>query len=146
ISAIGHCLSLPLPVLAPSPFLVALSHLIFGSFNSTLDVAMNAQAVEVEQRHGRALMSSFHALFSVGGLAGAGLSGVIVAAGIGAVDHVVGTALLGTVVVLIALRALIAVAPSPSTVFVNTPRAQRGLGVLALCALLAECAVGDWSA
>lgn len=145
-AALGLCLTLPLPVLAPTPIALALALLIFGAFNSTLDVAMNAQAVVVEQRRRRALMSSFHALFSVGGLAGAGLSGVIVAAGIGAVDHVVGTALLGSVVVLIALRALIAVAPSPSTVFVKPTRGLLGLGVLALCALLAEGAVGDWSA
>src|SRR5712692_1102168 len=76
-AALGLCLTLPLPVLASTPLLLALALLIFGAFNSTLDVAMNAQAVEVEQRRGRPIMSSFHALFSVGGLAGAALTGLI---------------------------------------------------------------------
>ena len=143
---LGLCLSLPLPVLAPTPFLAALALLFFGAFNSTLDVAMNAQAVEVEQRRGRALMSSFHAMFSVGGLAGALLSSVIAAAGVGAADHILAAALLGSVAILIARSALIAVAPSPSPVFVRPTRGLLGLGVLALCALLAEGAIGDWSA
>lgn len=145
-AGLGLCLSLPLPVLAPTPFLAALALLFFGAFNSTLDVAMNAQAVEVEQRRGRALMSSFHAMFSVGGLAGALLSSVIIAAGVGAADHILAAALLGSVAILIARSALIAVAPSPSPVFVRPTRGLLGLGVLALCALLAEGAIGDWSA
>ena len=145
-AGLGLCLSLPLPILAPTPFLVALALLFFGAFNSTLDVAMNAQAVEVEQRRGRALMSSFHAMFSVGGLAGALLSSVIIAAGVGAADHILTAALLGSVAILIARPALIAVAPFPSPVFVRPTRGLLGLGVLALCALLAEGAIGDWSA
>ena len=145
-AGLGLCLSLPLPVLAPTPFVVALALLFFGAFNSTLDVAMNAQAVEVEQRRGRALMSSFHAMFSVGGLAGALLSSVIAAAGVGAADHILAAALLGSVAILIARSALIAVAPSPSPVFVRPTRGLLGLGMLALCALLAEGAIGDWSA
>ena len=145
-AGLGLCLSLPLPVLAPTPFLAALALLFFGAFNSTLDVAMNAQAVEVEQRRGRALMSSFHAMFSVGGLAGALLSSVIIAAGVGAADHILTAALLGSVAILIARSALIAVAPSPSPVFVRPTRGMLGLSVLALCALLAEGAIGDWSA
>ncbi len=145
-AGLGLCLSLPLPILAPTPFLVALALLFFGAFNSTLDVAMNAQAVEVEQRRGRALMSSFHAMFSVGGLAGALLSSVIAAAGVGAADHILAAALLGSVAILIARSALIAVAPSPSPVFVRPTRGLLGLGVLALCALMAEGAIGDWSA
>jgi len=109
-AALGLCLTLPLPVLASTPLLLALALLIFGAFNSTLDVAMNAQAVEVEQRRGRPIMSSFHALFSVGGLAGAALTGVIAAAGIGAMGHVAATALIGSTLVLIALRALVVAA------------------------------------
>jgi len=145
-AALGLCLTLPLPVLVPTPLLVALGLLVFGAFNSTLDVAMNAQAVEVERRRGRTLMSSFHALFSMGGLAGAAVGSVIAVAGIAAHAHVVGTALLGSAVTLISWPALIAVAPSPSPTFVKPTRGLLGLGMLAFCALLAEGAIGDWSA
>ncbi|MFP3562428.1 MFS transporter, partial [Paraburkholderia sp. SIMBA_049] len=45
---------------------------IFGAAIGTLDVAMNIHAVSVEQRSKRQMMSGFHALFSIGGLVGAG--------------------------------------------------------------------------
>ena len=145
-AAFGLCLTLPLPVFAPTPSLMALALLIFGAFNSTLDVAMNAQAVEVERRRRRTLMSSFHALFSAGGLAGAAVGSAIAIVGIAAGAHIVGVALLGGVVTLAAWPALIAVTPSPSPTFVKPTRGLLGLGMLAFCALLAEGAIGDWSA
>ncbi|SDG74171.1 Fucose permease [Sinosporangium album] len=46
---------------------------LWGALNACLDVSMNAHAVEVERLYGRPLMSSFHGMFSVGGLIGAGL-------------------------------------------------------------------------
>ena len=61
---------------------------ILGAWNGTLDVSMNAHAIAVERRYGRPIMSSFHALFSLGGLAGAAIAGLAIAAGVGRVTHV----------------------------------------------------------
>lgn len=69
--------SLPLPVLATttSPWVLAVFLFIFGGGIGAVDVAMNAQAVVVEKKLGRPVMSSLHGLYSVGGLIGAlGLS------------------------------------------------------------------------
>jgi hypothetical protein len=41
---------------------------VYGVMFAGLDIAMNAQAVVIETRSRRLLMSSFHALFSLGGL------------------------------------------------------------------------------
>src|SRR5262249_21733048 len=49
-AAVGLALTLPFPVLAPTPFVLACCLVVFGAFNATLDVAMNVQAVEVEAR------------------------------------------------------------------------------------------------
>ena len=49
--------------------------MLLGIGIGALDVAMNAQAVLVEERYGRPIMSSFHGLFSLGGLVGAALAG-----------------------------------------------------------------------
>src|ERR1044071_852294 len=64
------CVALPLLALAPSTMLLGATLAFFGAALGMLDVAMNAHAVEVERLHGRPLMSGFHALYSVGGLAG----------------------------------------------------------------------------
>ncbi|MBD5641800.1 MAG: MFS transporter, partial [Desulfovibrio sp.] len=53
--------------------------LIAGLGNGLCDVAMNAQGMAIERRHGRLCMSSLHASFSLGGVLGS-LSGSLFAA------------------------------------------------------------------
>lgn len=48
----------------------------FGFAGGMVDVGMNSQAVEVQRRYGRPLMTTFHACYSFGGLAGALLGGL----------------------------------------------------------------------
>ena len=52
--------------------------LAFGIAGGVLAVAANAQGVRVEQGYRRPLMASFHASYSLGGLAGAVLGGLLV--------------------------------------------------------------------
>jgi len=68
---------LPLLALAPNAIAFTLVLFGFGVGHGALDVAMNAQAVSVEKSYRRPIMSSFHALFSTGGLLGAALGGGI---------------------------------------------------------------------
>jgi len=53
----------------------ALAIFLFGGFMGAMDVAMNANAVAVEQSMRRAIMSSCHAFWSLGGLIGGLLGG-----------------------------------------------------------------------
>ena len=62
---------LPLCGLASSAWSLAAAIFVLGVANSVLDVAMNTHGSLIEARKGRSLMSSFHAVFSIGGLAGA---------------------------------------------------------------------------
>jgi fucose permease len=148
-AALGLCLMLPLPVLAPNVPVLSASLVVFGALNATLDVAMNAQAVVVEQRYRRAIMSSFHGLFSLGGLVGAALAGGTMALGAGDVTHVVGAAAVATLAVIAALPGLRPSVPSagtPAPVFARPRGVLLTLGMLAFCGLVAEGAMGDWSA
>jgi MFS family permease len=80
----GICASL-LPValgLAPSLAVLMVALFGFGLAAGMLDVSMNSQAVLVERAVGRPLMTSFHACYSFGGLAGALLGGLFATAGI----------------------------------------------------------------
>jgi Major Facilitator Superfamily len=56
--------------LAPSLILFSVTALLFGAAKGGVDVGINAQAVTVEKCYGRPIMSSFQALWSVGGLVG----------------------------------------------------------------------------
>jgi MFS family permease len=69
--ALGMVLFLPLLTVAATPISLGLALFVFGAALGSLDVAMNMHAVEVEKAAHTPLMSGFHALFSIGGFAGA---------------------------------------------------------------------------
>ena len=70
-------------------FLCCAAFVLLGIGIGALDVSMNAHAVLVEERYGRPIMSSFHGLFSLGGLVGAALAGKGDAGGAAARPHLV---------------------------------------------------------
>ena len=70
----------PLLTLMPGPWTAAAVLVLLGGLVGGMDVAMNANAVAVERRMGRAIMSSCHAWWSVGALVGAATGGVLIGA------------------------------------------------------------------
>jgi len=88
-SAFAFAGALLLPGLAPNLSLFVAASLIAGACNGTMDVAMNTNATVVERSWGAAIMSSFHAFYSLGGLAGAGTSGLLIALDVGIVPTLV---------------------------------------------------------
>ncbi len=122
---------------------------IFGACNGALDVAMNAQAAMVERQYGRSIMNSFHALWSVGGLSGAALGGLAASRGVPLAAHFLVAAGVAAIVMLLALRGLVAdsgASPGHEPAFALPPRALLPMGVVAFCALVSEGAIGDWGA
>jgi MFS family permease len=71
------------PAFAPNLPLLVLALFGFGSVHGTLNVAMNTNAVEVQRAWGRPIISSFHAVYSIGGFLGAALGGLYARVGLG---------------------------------------------------------------
>lgn len=146
--ALASCATLPFLAIAPTPLLLAFTLFLFGAALGAMDVAMNAQAIAVQHAAGRPIMSGFHALFSLGGIAGAALVSAGLRAGLS----------LGTCVLLIAaaMAVLAAVeqrdlvrdlAHAEGSTFTIVPRAAvLLLGALCFMSFLGEGAVLDWSA
>src|SRR2546422_1460499 len=76
LAALVFCLALPWPLLSRDVTCLVTALVLLGACTAVLDVSMNAQAVAVELRYQRSIMSSFHALWSLGGVVGAALSGL----------------------------------------------------------------------
>ena len=149
LAILAVLLATPFPILAPSLSTFALALALLGVANGAVSVAMNAQAIAIEARVGKAIMSTFHGLFSAGGLAGAATAAVAMSAGVGPRAHLLATAAGLFLVSAVAVDFLLPTAASSAMrtrVFGLPRRPLLGLGVLALCALLAEGAIGDWAA
>ena len=84
IGGIACALAVNLPVLAPHPLLVALGLAVLGAASATQDVAMNSHGVKVEKDLRRPIMSSLHAGWAFGGMAGAGFAAACAALGLDA--------------------------------------------------------------
>ena len=154
--------------------------LAFGVTGGLMSVGLGAQGVRMEQAYGRPLMASFYASFSLGGLAGAVLGGLLAWLGARSAE-VLAVTVAATVIVLIAGRSLLGESAGPAGRVAARPhrrtarpglrirrpsgtwcriRPWRGegpgwrgpgssrliaLGLLALCALIAEGAAASWS-
>lgn len=140
--------ALPLLALAPNLPLLFFALLLFGVGNGGMDVAMNAQGVEIERRLGKPILSGLHGFFSLGGLVGAALGGAVAALGTAVPVHFALAALVPASVLLAVRRTLLPDAGEAvnAPVFVLPPRALWGLGAIAFCAAVGEGAMADWSA
>ena len=141
-------ISLPIVGWLPSLIFAWFGLFIFGFALATQDVAMNAHAVVIEQRAGRRLMSTFHAMFSVGTLFGGILGGIFSQLSVTPLNQGYFLALL-YLLVLIFIRSLIL----PASVDQHPVTKNKGerspvifwiFGVFGLFAALSEGAAGDW--
>ncbi|MGO4389192.1 MFS transporter [Microvirga sp. 2YAF29] len=77
-AAFAFTASLFLIGLSPTLSFFVAAALLAGACNGTMDIAMNTNATVVEKTWDSAIMSSFHAFFSLGGFAGAAMSGLLI--------------------------------------------------------------------
>lgn len=149
VFAVLSSFALLLVALSETIWLAAPAMFFLGGVIGAMDVAMNTNAVVVEKRLGRAIMSSSHGFWSLGGFAGGAIGGLVIQ-GVGHLLH----AGMVTVVVF----AIVAVAfgmladgdrpaaheharfswPSNPLVYL--------VGFMALFSMIPEGAVLDWAA
>lgn len=120
---------------------------LWGAMAGGLDVAMNAQAVQIEAAYGRPIMSSFHGFWSLGTVLGTGVGGACAGLGISLASQQ-GALAVALAIATWSVRAwLLPDAPAPertkSAAVIDLPLVL--LGIAGLCALLAEGSSGDWS-
>lgn len=151
--AFGEGVLLIPPAYAPTWLALCIALLVFGMVHGTLNIAMNANAIEVQRAWGGPIMSSFHAVYSIGGFLGSVVGGLFARAALSAGATFLSV---GAGVVLLAVWSAWWALPASAVPRVEEPAADTGpavrsyalifLGVLALCALVGEGAAADWSA
>jgi MFS family permease len=68
-------LALVLPGFAPNYLTLSIGIFVLGSTIGGIDIAMNAHALEIERAYERPIFSSFHAMWSIGGVIGSAIAG-----------------------------------------------------------------------
>jgi fucose permease len=141
--------ALILVALAPNVPIAAIALLIFGGVIGAMDVAMNANAVAVEKKLSRAVMSSSHGFWSLGGFAGGGIGGLVIQS-YGHLVHAVAISMIAALILAVAARHLVTEdkpvehehhkfsLPKTATVYL--------IGLMALFSMVPEGAVLDWAA
>ncbi|KAF6665762.1 MFS transporter [Pantoea sp. EKM101V] len=139
---------MPLLATADSHLLMAAALMLFGAGLGMLDVAMNYQAVQVEQAAGKPMMSGFHGFFSLGGILGAGTVSLLLSQSFSPLS----ATLVVMAVMLLLLLWRIPVLMNerlhqPDQPWLVIPRGWVAfLGLLCFILFLAEGAVLDWGA
>ncbi len=150
-STVGFSLALIMPGLAINAATLFGSLSVFGAMAGANDVSINSQAVSMEAALGEPTMSRFHAMFSVGGMIGASLGGLVAAREVPPSVHLI---------IASAFFLLIAVFTAPLLLDANDNIGPRSSGlalrrvppvlltltVIGFCMFLSEGAMADWTA
>jgi MFS family permease len=149
-TAVGFCLALvPLALAQNLPMLIA-ALVFFGIMAGSNDVAMNALAVGTERLLGTPAMSRFHAMFSLGGIIGAGLGALAAARGVPLATHLFAGAAISLMIAAVVARLTVETraekAPSHTPSLRRIPLALVALSAIGFCIFLSEGAIADWTA
>ena len=135
---------------ANSIWMLVFAVIFFGAIHGGDDVAMNAWAAEVEREYTRPVMSSFHAMWSLGAGIGAGLGSLLAFYEVGFKNHF---SLISIIIFVLALSAAFVPFESQknkkeaNSPFISIPKGSLlPVATITFCASLSEGAVADWSA
>jgi MFS family permease len=149
-TAAGFCISLIAIAFARDGQALFAALLFYGAMAGANDVAMNAHAVATEKLLGTPTISRFHSMFSIGGIAGAGLGAVIAGRGVSATLHLVVAAAAILAITLVATRQLVETRNGASHAarasFRRVPGVLLALSAIGFCIFLSEGAIADWTA
>ncbi|MEV1067201.1 MFS transporter [Streptomyces sp. NPDC050263] len=171
VCAVLLSLTVTLPPLTHSVAALGAVLLLFGAAYGSINVAFNSAAVDLVAALRRPIMPTFHAAFSLGGMLGAGLGG-LVAGSLSPTRHLLALGIVGLLVTALTAPTLLRHeaprppepttdtrpadgVPSPAKAdprhpTTRTPARTRRLvvvfGLIALCTAYGEGALADWGA
>ena len=147
LGGLGVAAALPVLATAGSVPLLAAGLFLFGASIGAVDVAVNIHGTTVQEAAGVPLMSNFHGMYSVGGLAGsAGMTALLSFGALPSAAVWIPTLVVLLCLVLSAPRLLKTKAAGDTPFFVRPRGVVIVIGVLAGSMFLVEGAMLDWSA
>jgi MFS family permease len=147
-SFIAHAFFLVLIALSPSVFTFTAAIFMFALSNRILNIAINTQAINLQNIYPKKINGSFHGLWSLGGIAGVGITTIMISLKVGMLMHFVVIGLLTLGFTFWAFRDLMSEdkTNASSRLMLKKPDPLiMNLGLLILCAAIVEGGMFDWS-
>lgn len=148
VGSVVYILAMILPAVAIGWVSLAGALLLVGIGAGIMDVAMNAAAAAIEKRHQKLIMSTSHAMFSLGGMVGAGVASLLPGLGVSPLTHFTVFSIVLLIVSLILRKKWFALSDGHEGNYqwAWPTRAIAVLAFIGFCVLLSEGAIADWSA
>lgn len=147
-ASVLYPLTLVLLASAASVTQLVMALFLFGVWANMINIAMNTQAVGVENLYGRSIMASFHGLWSLAGFTGAVAGSFFVSAGLTPLIHFSVICGITGVIVLSSFKNTLPNETSrqdAKPVFVKPDKGILILGLIAFSCMVCEGAMADWS-
>jgi len=149
-STVGFCVALAGPTFAVDAGTLFAALTLFGAMAGANDVSINSQGVAVESALAAPTMSRFHGMFSVGGMVGASIGGLLAAHGVLPRMHL---AIASVLLLLLSLATAPRLLETDDKITKRSGRLKLrriptvffSLTVIGFCMFLSEGAIADWS-
>jgi len=148
VSGIAFPVMLSAVILAPTAWLMTLALLCFGIAGASMDVAMNAQGIAVEEQLGERTISRLHGMWSIGGFVGSAVTSFALSRHLPAWAIVLSFSVLIVLLVVAATQSLFS---REEEGLHEQPHALRPhgqlllLGLVAFVSMVCEGSIADWS-
>lgn len=147
-AALSYALLLPLLGLVQAPWQLVGVLFFFGLVGNLLNIAMNTQAVTLETIYGRSIIASFHGIWSLAGFTGGAIGFLMINLHLTPLQHF--SIVSGAAVVLsfLCYRNTLSKdinADTTRPLFAKPDAALLKLGLIALCCMITEGTMFEWS-
>lgn len=147
VGAILYALTLVGIGFAPGMWYLVGALFLFGIWGNMVNIAVNTQAIGVEELYGQSIMASFHGAWSLAGFSGAAIASAMVLMGVSTGVHFLLVTCTALVLMVVFYKNLLASGARASTqpVFVKPDSKLLRLGVIGFFGMFSEGAMFDWS-
>lgn len=147
-AALSYALLLPMIGLVQTSWHLVTVLFFFGLVGNLLNIAMNTQAVSLEALYGRSIIASFHGIWSLAGFTGASIGTLLVNLRLTPFQHFIFISAAGILITFLCYRNTLQKdinADTERPIFAKPDARLLNLGLIALCCMVCEGTMFDWS-
>ncbi|MFC3881788.1 MFS transporter [Algoriphagus namhaensis] len=143
-----YAIALPLVGLSPTTWAIALVLVLFGLLGNVMNIAVNTQALALEDDYGRSILASFHGLWSSAGFVGAGIGAAMIFLTLSPSTHFLFITILSFFIIFLARPFVVKEAKAPSgggLVLKKPDDLLLRVGLISFLGMMCEGCMFDWS-